>query len=131
MPRRAPRVYSQSSEVGNSTFLKRHSGKIDLPARKREDALKQRRCLEALQAYFAEARNTIKLIRQHQKKPGSIAEHLQILAQRDREAEAQRRYLQARKLLFQAANVSCLPGRNQRGRGLSDLNERASMVRPE
>jgi hypothetical protein len=93
------------------SFREKPSGKTDSPAQQREHALKQRRCLDALQEYFAEARKTVALIRRCPPKPRSVAEHLQIVVQRDREAETQRRYRQARKLLLQAAQVSCWPGK--------------------
>jgi HPt (histidine-containing phosphotransfer) domain-containing protein len=92
-------------------FREKCSGKTDLAAHRLEDALKQRRCLDALQEYFAEAQKTVALVRRYPKEPRSAAEHHQILVQRDREAEAQRRYLQVRKLLLHAAKVSCLPGK--------------------
>jgi len=70
------------------SFREKRSGKTDFPVHGLEHALKQRRCLDALQEHFAEAQKTVALIRQCPKKPRSAAEHHQILVQRDREAEA-------------------------------------------
>jgi hypothetical protein len=98
-------------------FREKHSGKTNLSARQREYILKQRRCRDALKEYFTEARKTMALMKQCLKEPRNIAAYLQVIAQRDREAEAQRHYLQTRKLLLQAAKVSCLPNKRN-GRSL-------------
>jgi hypothetical protein len=80
----------------------KRSGRTDVPpAQEREYALKQGRCLAALEEYFAEARKTVDLIRLCRREPGSmVAAKCQIRAQRDREAASYRSYTQARKLLL-------------------------------
>jgi hypothetical protein len=98
-----------------TAFLEEPSGNAYLPVEEREYSLKQCRCLDALDEYFAEARKTVELIRQCQSQPRGIAQQLQIMAQRDREAEAQRSYTQARKLLLHTAKVSCVPSKRNDG----------------
>lgn len=100
-----------------ASFREKYSGRTDSSARQREYILKQRRCHDALKEYFTEARKTMALMKQCLKEPENLVAHLQVTAQRDREAEAQRRYLQTRKLLLQAAKVSCLPSKRN-GRSL-------------
>ena len=95
--------------ISPSLLLERPSRQRHLPAPEREYALKQSRCLDALEAYFAEARKTMELLEQSRSQPSSLAERGQLLAQRDREAEAQRRYLHARKLFLHLAKISCGP----------------------
>jgi hypothetical protein len=95
----------------SSPLLSKRAGNIQSLVSEREYVLKQRWCLQALHTYFTEAQNTVELIRQHCQEPTSIAKHLQVIAQRDREAEAQREYLQARKLLLHIAKISSLPSK--------------------
>lgn len=102
---------SKRKVIVNSPCLHRQIEKTDSLVSEREYALKQRWCLQALQAYFIEAQNTVELIRQHRQEPKNIAKQLQIMAQRDREAEAQREYMQARKLLLHVAKISSLPSK--------------------
>ena len=100
---------TRNCHVFPSVLLERPSRQRHLLAQEREYTLKQSRCLDALEAYFAEARKTMELLEQCRRQPSSLAERGQLLAQRDREAEAQRRYLHARKLFLHLARVNCGP----------------------
>jgi hypothetical protein len=85
-----------------------------ISAAEREYILRQSRCLDALNEYFAEARKTLELVRLSRAAPLSIAERLELIAQRDREAEAQSSFVKARKLLLHTVKLSCTAAKTNR-----------------
>jgi len=106
---------TRNGSVSPSALLEKPPRQRHLLAPEREYALKQSRCLDALEHYFAEARKTVELIGRCRSRLSSLAERGQLLAQRDREAEAQRRYLHARKLFLHLAHINCGPSQRNGG----------------